>query len=230
MASTSRELSSDICVRPAEEPARTPGLAWPSGLFRAIDLMLRHCLGIRQFCSDPRCIIRIRLSTTRKAACLPDGTRIARGDGVGELHFWNEQLPQIPSSGPGFRWALVMRRQFEHSLRCLATHVESSGEFVEIAAFRGDITFAGDLRRKAKLVGVAKRHGFAVVEPARSPAAALHDLISGIFIVCLIRTFNPGGLRNGVSRRRRYEVWISKRTLIERHGGSARADGTRSPP
>ena len=214
------------------EPAMSPQPArgWLGGVIRAIDFVLRYCYGVRQFCADRRCIIRIGLGTARQDVRLVDGTQIKRGDAVGELHLWNEQLPSIPWSGPGFAWALTMRRQFEHSLIQLAIHAECNSALAEIAAFRGEISFAGPPSRKTKLGLVAARHGFEVVERRRSRPDAIHDVFNNVFILCLIRTFNPAGLRSKSLIRRRYEVWISKRTLIEQYGAFAGRTRTRSAP
>jgi len=198
-------------------PAK-PAKGWLGRVIRAVDVVLRYCFGVRQFCADQRCIIRIALGTARQDVCLLDGTHIKRGDAVGELHFWNEQLPAIPGSGPGIAWALAMRRQFEHSLTQLASHAERNTAFAEVAAFHGGISFAGALSRDWKLGRVATRHGFEVVGSRRSSAARVHELLNSVFVLCLIRTFNPAGLRNASLIRRRYEVWISKRTLIEHYG------------
>jgi hypothetical protein len=207
-----------------------PARGWLGGVISAIDLVLRYCFGVRQFCADRRCIIRIGLGTARQDVRLLDGTQIKCGDAVGELHFWNEQLPAIPWSGPGFAWALTMRRQFEHSLVQLAIHAERNGALAEIAAFHGEISFAGPPSRKAKLGSVAARHGFEVVERRRSGPGAIHDFFNSVFILCLIRTFNPAGLTSKSLIRRRYEVWISKRTLIEQYGAFADRTRTRSTP
>jgi hypothetical protein len=77
---------------------------------------------------------------------------------------------------------------------------------------------------------VAARHGFEVVERRRSRPGALHDFFNSLFILCLIRAFNPAGLTSKSLIRRRYEVWISKRTLIERYGPFADRTRTRSTP
>jgi len=211
-------------TKPALPPQPVSG--WLGGVIRAVDLVLRYCYGVRPFCADRRCIIRIGLGTARQDVRLVDGTQIKRGDAVGELHFWNEHLPAIPWSGPGFAWALTMRRQFEHSLIQLALHAERNSAFAEIAAFRGEISFAGPPSRKAKLGSVAARHGFEVIERRRSRPGAVHDVFNNVFILCLIHTFNPAGLRSKSLIRRHYEVWISKRTLIEQYG--AFADKTRA--
>jgi hypothetical protein len=215
-------------IRPALRPE--PARGWLSGVIRGIDFVLRCCLGVRQFCTDRRCIIRIALGTARHDVRLLDGTRIKRGDAIGELHLWNEQLPAIPWSGPGFAWALMMRRQFEHSLIQLAIHAERSSALAGIAAFRGKISFAGPPSRKAKLGSVAARHGFEIIESRRARPGAVHDVLNSVFILCLIRTFNPAGLRSKSLIRKRYEVWISKRALIEQYGAFATATRARPTP
>ena len=48
---------------------------------------------------------------------LSDGTLLHKGQEYGEMHFWNEHLPQIPRSGPAMAWAIPIARRVRSSLR-----------------------------------------------------------------------------------------------------------------
>jgi len=190
---------------------------WLGFLFRSVDAFLRHAMRIEPFCADPHCVIRVRLVDAARAVRLADGTVIRQGDHVGELHFWNEQLPRIPLSGPGIAWAVAMRRAYAYSLAQLARHVDERGEFPEFDAFCAAIAFAGPWSRAAKVARAAARNGFELIDPKPSLIADLAAIANGIFILCLIRAFNRAGLHRLRVTRRRYEIWISKPRLIEYH-------------
>lgn len=193
---------------------------WFGAAFRGLDFLLRRCKGIGEFCTDRRCIIRVALVRAQSAVTLADGTRIAAGDPIGEIHLWNEQLPRIPTRRPDIAWALAVQRGFAHSFAQLAGHVETHPEFAAVAAFRGNITFAGGRQRAGKLARVVGRHGLELVASAR-PRGRLRRLCDSLFVRCLLCAFNPGGLRVSRFRRQSYELWISKPALLARHRGAA---------
>jgi hypothetical protein len=204
-------------MAPASDGAGSDVRDWLGFLFRGVDAFLRRAMRIEPFCADLHCVIRVRLIDAARAVQLADGTVIRQGDRVGELHLWNEQLPRIPLGGPGIAWAVAMRRAYAYSLAQLARHVDERGEFAEIDAFCAAIAFAGPWSRAAKVARAAARNGFELIDPKPSLIADLAAIANGIFILCLIRAFNPAGLYRLRLRRRRYEIWISKQRLIEYH-------------
>jgi hypothetical protein len=188
------------------------------GAFRTVDSLLRRCMRIRQFCSDRDCIFRVALTPAAADIRLADGTEIKRCDTIGELHLWNENLPRIPAGGAGIAWGIAMRRRFERSLRRLAIHIEDDPQFAAIDGFRGSITFAGRLGRPEQVARLAEWYGFEVVLRPHSFLSRLREIVDSLFACCLIRAFNPAGLRRSWLSRQRHEIWMSKRVLIERHG------------
>jgi hypothetical protein len=202
-----------------------PRSDWLGKSFSRLDRLLRSIMRIREFCADRSCIIRVAIVRASAPVALSDGTRLRPGDLVGELHLWNEQLPQLPWRGAGLAWALALRRQFARSFAQLAQHAERDPVFASIEGFRGGMTFTGSAGRRAKVARVVAAFGFEIVG-TEVKSSRLRRLLDGIFIFFLIHTYNPACLKHGALTRRRYELWISKRSLIERHG--RRGDGIRA--
>ncbi|MGH7034048.1 MAG: YkoP family protein [Stellaceae bacterium] len=202
-----------------------PRSDWLGKGFSSLDRLLRYVMRIREFCADRSCIIRVAIVKASAPVALSDGTRLRPGDLVGDLHLWNEQLPQLPWRGAGLAWALALRRQFARSFAQLAQHVERDPTFASVEAFRGGMTFTGSVGRRAKVARVASVFGFEIIgTEVESPR--LRRLLDGVFIFFLIHTYNPACLKHGALKRRRYELWISKRSLVERHG--RRGEGVRA--
>lgn len=184
-------------------------------LLRICDRILRRYMRIEPFCGD-QCVLRLAPAIACHDVEISDGTVVRAGDAVSELHLWNEHLPRMPLRGPTIAWAIAMRRSVRRSLPQLAAHVEADPRFAQIQAFVGDITFAG-CRRGAKLNRVARQYGFDLIQRHDDETPYLRDFVDGLFVCALTRAFNPAGLRHLRLTRRRYELWISKRTLIGRH-------------
>ena len=108
----------------------------------AIDGWQRRKRGIWEFSDDPHCILRLRLATARNHVRLDDGTVLEAGDPVGELHLWNEQMPQIPGTGRDVAWARGFYRSLTHSLRLLAQSAITNPAVKRMPAFYGTLTLA----------------------------------------------------------------------------------------
>jgi hypothetical protein len=202
-----------------------PRSDWLGKGFSGLDRLLRYVMRIREFCADRTCIIRVAIVKASALVALSDGTRLRPGDLVGELHLWNEQLPQLPWRGGGLAWALALRRQFARSFAQLAQHAERDPIFASVEAFRGAMTFSGSVRRRAKVARVVSAFGFEIVG-MEVHSSRVRRMLDGIFMFFLIHTYNPACVKHGALTRRRYELWISKRSLIERYG--RRGDGIRA--
>jgi hypothetical protein len=87
------------------------------------------------------------------------------------------------------------------------------------------MTFTGSVGRRAKVARVVSAFGFEIIG-TEVPSSRLRRMLDGIFIFFLIHTYNPACLKHGALTRRRYELWISKRSLIERYG--RRGEGVRA--
>jgi len=191
-------------------------------LVRGIDFALRRYSGIREFSSDPDCILRISVTVSKKDLFLSDGTAIRPGDKIGEMHLWNERIPPLDSSGPGLAWGLVLQKRIVSSLRELATYVREVPEFRNVQAFRARLGLKGP-NSEEKLARLASRFGFEMVEtsPNQYPAVVsrLFSFFDNLYASGLMLTFNPESLRG---KRfwdfKRPELWISTRKLMEKYG------------
>ncbi len=188
-----------------------------------LDAVLKRRLGISAFTRNPDCLLRLSLSRSGADVTLADGTRIARDEPVGELHFWNERLPRTPPSGPDLAWALSFQRLLRHSLVELAAFVEDDPEFRGIRAFRGNIFLdrGSGLARTARPV---QRFGLELRVPARrgGPVQAFVDFWQDVYSWVLCWAFNPCGTRSRRLRSAtRRQFWISRNTLLALHGNGA---------
>lgn len=198
-------------------------------LVRQLDRLLRGLLGIREFSDDPQCVFRISLARSQQDFTLPDGTPVRRGDPVGELHLWNEHLPQIAAEGFDLNWAARLRGQGLTSFVELAEAVRRDRQLHQVKAWRAVI--APRAEEQVRLVNRLMRSmGFA---PAGGPWPAdwfsrLHDLGDDLLRWLLTWTFNPGGMRGRTLVKARQAYWISQRALVGRY--AAEPTGAQAGP
>ena len=141
-----------------------------------------------------------------KPITLPDGTHIARGDLVGELHLHNARVPDLASRAGVFELAHMMAAD----LGALARWVER-GDTTEPVAHMRALTGLTLLGR------ASRRLGFTVRERP-------HTLMSEadrIFMTGLLALYSPQGLAR-LAHGRTYgsypsEVWMSRATLLQRY-------------
>jgi hypothetical protein len=200
----------------------TASTSWPDDLWVSsvglVDALIRTCYGIYEFTDDPECVLRVGLGQTRTAVTLPDGTRVENGELIGTLHFWNEHLPRYASDGPNVRWACAMRDQMRRSLRLLVEYVERERAWREIRAFRGEAALSTRLGI-LQVQRVGERYGFERVPPTnQSLLRRLHDVGECFTLWSLTRAFNPAALSRQPFIRDHHELWISRRSLLERYG------------
>ncbi|MFQ5812880.1 MAG: hypothetical protein ACE5I2_06790 [Anaerolineae bacterium] len=181
------------------------------------DVLLRRVYHVREFTLDESCILRIALARSPGEITLSDGTRIGKGEVVGELHLWNEHIPPMDEEGPSLEWALKSRRLLRASLKKLATYLEDEPQFESVRAFRGETAFP-----KEGLEGRAlfERLGFDLVrKDRRGRLKRFGEFWENFYTWGLIWTFNPGSLRRKkLFRMERAQVWISRQAFLERYG------------
>lgn len=185
-----------------------------------LDAYLRHYYNIYEFCHDENCILRLSITTSDGDLALSDGTRICRGDLIGELFFWNEHIPPLPGEGPNFAWATTFQRRTAHSLRQLAAYVNDVRIFESIPAFRSNPPF-GDKFEHLEAVKLAEHWGFEVVNKDHTGGlrAYLSDFWGTVYSTGIIWAYNPASLAGKqLWKLNQDQLWISRSMLIKKYG------------
>jgi hypothetical protein len=209
-------------LEPRQRSQRPSGLL--AGGIRRLDAYLRRKEGIFEFTNDPNGVLRVSIEPAAEEFALSDGTRVHKGEAVCVLHFWNEQLPAIPTTGPDLQWAMAMRRRMGQSLRALARAIDSDPRLRSARAFGGTAVFVSR-HGENQVARLAGRYGFEHIPSIRTPSIGqrLHRLGENILVLGLQWAFNPGGLRGKPFMRPRERLWMSRQTLLSRHGADATA-------
>lgn len=140
---------------------------------------------------------------------LPDGTQVAQGDWVINLHFDNHRLSAAARTASLWRLA----RMIGEDMGALARWVATPGEMAQARALVG-VTLMGR---------AAPRLGFTV----RERPITLHAQFERFFMQGLMAIYNPEGVRR-LERGTTYagypvEVWMSRAKLLRRYGSPAPA-------
>lgn len=193
-----------------------------AGAVRGVEFLLRQRQRIEEFTDDRGCIFRLSRVPASRAVRLSDGTEIAAGETVLQLHFWNEHLPLMPSAGPSAAWALRLKRSIRDSLAAVARHVESEPGLAAIRALHGAPPFASRLGA-AQMARTAPRFGFDVIDADAAPEwrERVHLLFDSMFLWGLAYAFNPAGLKTKGLLRHRHQLWISRLALLLHYGAGA---------
>lgn len=182
---------------------------------RMLDRCLRRLLGIFEFCADDECILRIAKRGSPIDVFLPDGTEVRQGDGVVELHFWNENLATLNCRKSTFGWGVRFRSGMRISLQLLANYANQELSADTAKAFYARLVFPVGGRFHA-CARVAADYGFTLLQPTRTLPRKVHDFFENILIHALCWTFNPGRRRHR-SGLARVHCWISRKDLITRY-------------
>lgn len=160
-------------------------------------------------------IFRLGLVRHRGARIvLRDGTVVEPGDLVGELHMDNRRAASLHTEGKG---GLRFRREVFRLLPALADDLQTRPEYREVHAICGASLFWAE----------AERAGF-----EHRPFPALTRWWLGWWERFLLAHYHPEGRRRLMEGHRTElrQVWITRRTLIERYGrhlGSRQAQPSR---
>jgi MFS family permease len=147
---------------------------------------------------------------------LPDGTRIAAGDGVGELHLNNALIVSIilhRSFSPG------LLRMPRSDLRALARWLADPANAPELRALYG-VTLLGP---------IGARLGF-TLRPRR---LTIHHRLERFFMMGLLALYHPHGLTRLTEGTTYHtypvETWMSRTELIRRYGENGAASRESEP-
>jgi len=179
---------------------------------KRVDAALRARQGIEEYTDDPLCVLRISLGKAGRALTLSDGARIAPDDEVVQIHFWNEQLPLIPRTGPNAAWAATLGGRVRHSLSLFVARMQVDRRFDAMTALWTDPP-AADGVGQMQMSRIGRHLGFDVFDHEES---ALQAFFQGLLVSALLRTFNPGAKRARLAYRR-CEIWISRAKLMSRY-------------
>lgn len=216
-----------ISILPDGEPAPNAPVSsvasrgWRDELWAAVvaalDGALRSYYDIVEFSDDPNCVLRIGRSTAERPVMLSDGTEIGIGEPIGTLHFWNEQLPPFPPSGPEMRWAAEMHRRVVCSFAELARFIEYAADWNDVLGFRGEAALSSRIG-DAQLRRVTHHFGLEPIGAPHSVLRQLHEFGECFSAWGLTRVYNPAALSRQRFFRRYQELWISRTSLIARYG------------
>lgn len=169
---------------------------------------------MRPFCQASDCILRWQLGRAPHDIPLPDGL-IPRHSRVIWIHLWNERIPQMPSEGADWAWALQVRRRLERSFGYLAQRLVSDPTLGDIRAIGGAMIFVAAERRGA--VALMRRLGFTIF-PSRNPLGAFGAFWENLYAWGIMWAFNPASWRRHPFRTvRRCEVWMSRGAFLARY-------------
>ncbi|HTU54857.1 MAG TPA: hypothetical protein VMF62_12885 [Acetobacteraceae bacterium] len=193
-----------------------------ASIVRQVDAALRRHYGIREFTDDPLCILRLSRERAWRGLLLSDGTPIAAGAPVGELHFWSEHMPAFARDGPDLGWAVETSRRLRRSFILLADAVAGDPNWQNLRAVFARWAFAGafDATHQRRLI---EEFGLDIFAPDRTIAHRIHDLMQDFLLWGMLRAFNPGALHSHGFFRSRQELWISRPALLARFAAAPRS-------
>lgn len=185
-----------------------------------LDGVLRRRLGIFQYSEDPGCLLRLSFPPTPYEIRLADGTLVAAGEPVANIHLWNERMPPIPPQGADLPWARRFQRGFAHSLRLLAAYLDADPRYASVRAVYGQVGFTTgrDIDTGA---GLLRHLGFEMqrLRPQAGPRQRFNEFWQNLYSYGLLWTFNPGSLRGKPFLAiERVDVFMSRAVLRERYG------------
>lgn len=136
-------------------------------------------------------------ATVADRCFLPDGTEVRQGDGVVELHFWNENLATLNCRKSTFGWGVRFRSGMRIDLQPLANYANQELSADTAKTFYARLVFpvGGRFHASAR---VAADYGFTLLQPTRTLPRKVHDFFETILIHALCWTFNPAG--EGIDR------------------------------
>lgn len=195
-----------------------------------LDRWLRARQGVYEYSDNPSCLFRIQPVQAEAELVLADGTRVAAGDTVLNLHLWNEHIPAIGPEGATLKWARELARGIDLSLRELALHLRWTRALDGVVALRADMRL-GTTDQSAQLARIASRYGFVPAtgrtDGEAGDAGLMQRLAENMFIMLLVLATNPVALRAPVLRRNHTLVYLSRLALEERYAVSAGRRGHR---
>lgn len=182
-----------------------------------IDRILRRSLGIVEFSTNERCLLRMAVARAKTGIALPNGTIARKDDLVIDLHFWNEHLSQLLASRPPIARAKLISRRLRTSLKSLAEYVSGNPELMKAQFFHARVVMPiGD--RLTKFETLAGEYGFHVITSQARGTERVHDCFERFLVRALIWAFNCNRRRGGQVRPlRRVDLWCTRTEFFCQH-------------
>jgi hypothetical protein len=198
---------------------------WLRALIEAVDRQLRRRFAVKEYSRSSECLFRIQIIRNGHDVLFRDGTRVRPGERIISLHFWNEQIPLIPASGPTLSWARRMNERFEHSMQELACHLATGSDMDDVVAIRANVAL-GAAARSGKISHILARFGFEIMPQQDSPSLArrIHRCGENILISLFVLARNAIALRSDTLMRGRVVAYLSRQALEQRYGRGARRE------
>jgi hypothetical protein len=203
-------------IGPSQRITGRPGLI--TNLILRLDDKLKRDRGVTEFAGHAQSILCIAVVPAEAEARLSDGTVVAVGDPLIEIHFAHQRMPQA-ADGAGIGWGAKFGRLLTVSFCELAAAVQSDPNLKGAKALRARLAFASERNRgDAQRFGV--RFGLHTLEPPAtlSMARRVHDFGEDLWLVALTWVFNRGALKGRSVRRMREDLWMSRDQLIANFG------------
>src|SRR6185437_9494901 len=212
------------------------GMTMLNMLVSIIDGTLRTRQGIFEYSNSPHCVFRIQVAGAPSDVALTDGTRLAAGCRLINLHLWNEHIQPFPARGPTLGWARGMCRDIETSLEELAAFIANNPALDEITAVGGKMMF-GSTEQTQLVAHFAERYGFVRALDSTtggSIAEWLHLFGENILVTMIVVAQKPAAFRIDLFHRDRVPVYLLRAELMRRFGAGEKAmhqpNGARKPP
>jgi len=191
-------------------------------LIFVLDRRLRQRQGVFEYTTHPACVFRLQISRCDNNRVLRDGTGLRAGQRFAQLHYWTEQMPPIPRSGPSIAWARELHRRIRISLAELAHYLGSRPDLADIEVIFGDVP-SGVREKYAQIGRIMARYGFEVIpEPqGLTLTQRLRRWGENILISLLVFAQTAGALHRNTLRRVRVPIYLSRRALEEYFGEAA---------
>jgi len=191
-------------------------------LIFVLDRRLRQRQGVFEYTTHPACVFRLQISRCDNYRVLRDGTGLRAGQRFAQLHYWTEQMPPIPRSGPSIAWARELHRRIRISLAELAHYLGSRPDLADIEVIFGDVP-SGVREKYAQIGRIMARYGFEVIpEPqGLTLTQRLRRWGENILISLLVFAQTAGALHRNTLRRVRVPIYLSRRALEEYFGEAA---------
>jgi hypothetical protein len=193
-----------------------------AALVFAFDRVMRRRQGVFEYTSHPSCVFRLQISRSTHGRVLRDGTALLPGQRLAQLHYWTEQMPPIPPSGPTIASGRALHRGIQISLAELARFLRSRPDLGDIQVVFGDVP-SGGVEKFDQIGRIMARYGFEVIaEPdALTLKQKLQRWGENVFISLIVAARSIGALHLNTLRRVRVPIYLSRRALEQHFGAPA---------